>query len=54
MALEYYQQAERLYYDRLLDGDFMIKGCYEKTIARQQEARKKLKEDLPSYDWTKQ
>lgn len=51
-ALEYYQKAERLFYNRMQDGDFMIKGCYEKVISRQEEARKKMRENLPDYEWT--
>lgn len=52
-ALDYYQKAEKLFYDRLMTGDFMIKGCYEKVIARQEEARENLMEELPGYDWVK-
>lgn len=51
-ALEYYQKAEQLFYRRLQDGDFLIKGCYESVIARQAEVREELKKDLPSYKWT--
>lgn len=50
-ALNYYQKAEQLFYKRLQEGDFLIKGNYKKVIARQEEARKKLNEQLPSYDW---
>lgn len=50
-ALDYYQKAERLFYDRLKNGDYLIKRNYEKVIARQEEARKKMKEELPSYEW---
>lgn len=51
-ALHYYQKAELLFYDRLQDGDFMIKGCYEKVISRQAQAREKMRELLPDYQWT--
>lgn len=51
-ALHYYQKAELLFYDRLQDGDFMIKGCYEKVISRQDQAREKMRELLPDYQWT--
>lgn len=37
LALEYYKRAERLFYKRLQDGDFMIKGSYEKVVLRQTE-----------------
>lgn len=53
IALKYYQEAEQLFYNRLQNGDFLIKGCYEKVIARQNEARSKLQESLPDYEWTK-
>lgn len=53
LALEYYQRSERLFYERLLEGDFMIKGCYEKVIERQREARELLREALPDFDWVK-
>lgn len=52
-ALEYYQRAEHLFYHRLQDGDYMIKTSYEKVIARQEEARRKMRESLPKYDWVK-
>lgn len=52
-ALVFYQRAEQLFYARLRDGDFMIRGCYEKAVARQEQAREKLKECLPQYEWTK-
>lgn len=52
LALDYYQKAERMFYDRLQEGDFLIKGCYKKVIARQEQSRKNLQESLPSYDWT--
>lgn len=52
LALRYYQEAERMFYDRLQDGDFLIEGCYKKVVARQEEARQKMQENLPQYDWT--
>lgn len=51
-ALYYYQKAEQLFYKRLQEGNFLIKRNYEKVILRQEEARKKLKENLPSFKWT--
>lgn len=53
LALEYYQEAERLFYERLTSGDFMIKGCYKKVIDRQAQARARLIEALPDFDWVK-
>lgn len=54
LALHYYQKAEQLFYKRLQDGDFLIKGNYEKVIARQIEVRNKMQGALPSYDWAEQ
>lgn len=51
LALRYYQRAERMFYDRLEEGDFLIKGCYETVIQRQQEIRKQLMADLPDFHW---
>ena len=53
LAIKYYHQAERMYYNRLENGDFMIKGCYDKVVRRQAEARQKLEEQLPDFSWTK-
>lgn len=52
-ALSYYQSAEQMFIDRLEDGDYMIKGCYDKVIRRQNEIREILKEKLPQFAWTK-
>lgn len=51
-ALKYYQEAERMFYERLEEGDYLIRGCYNHVISRQAETRDKLKELLPSFDWT--
>lgn len=53
-ALGYYQQAEHLFFDRLENGDFMIRKCYDRVITRQSEIRKKLESTLPSFEWTRQ
>lgn len=52
-ALEYYQKSELLFLERIENGDFLIRGCYEKVIARQEEIRQILKKELPAYDWVK-
>ena len=52
ISLRYYQTAECLFFERLKTGDFMIKDCYDKVISRQDEARKRLREELPDYSWT--
>ena len=53
LAMRFYQEAEQLFYQRMMGGDFLIQNGYEKVIARQDEARKKLREKLPDYSWTK-
>ena len=52
-ALFFYQRAEQMFYDRLQNGEYMLKANYEKSIARQAEAREKAQENLPDYEWTK-
>jgi len=52
LALKYYQHAENLFITRLEEGDFLIKGCYEKAVARQTEVRKAMQKDLPAFEWT--
>ena len=52
-AMEYYQEAERKFYKRLMTGDFLMKNGYKKSIRRQGEVREKLMEMLPGYEWTK-
>ena len=51
MALKYYQLSEQMFFDRLEEGDFLIKSCYEKVIRRQAEVRQKLELELPAFDW---
>lgn len=52
-ALEYYQKAERIFYEFLTEGDFMIIYYYEKVIKRQAEIREFLYESLPDFNWVK-
>lgn len=52
-ALKFYQESERLYFDRIERGDFLIRGCYKKVVERQNEVREKLHETMPTFDWTK-
>lgn len=52
-AYKMYYNAEVLYYDRLTKGDFLIKGCYEKVIKRQEEIRAQRNKEIPNYDWVK-
>ena len=51
LARQYYQRAEVLFFERLEEGDFLIRGCYEMVVQRQSEIRKKLELDLPGFDW---
>lgn len=51
IALEYYQIAERLYWIRLQEGDFLIKKQYERSIEMQAKAREEMKKDLPGFTW---
>ena len=50
-ALEYYQKAERLFFTRLEQGDFLIRSCYDRVLKRQAETRKRLQATLPTYEW---
>lgn len=51
IALEHYQIAERLYWIRLQEGDFLIKGQYERSIEMQAKAREEMKKDIPGFTW---
>ena len=51
-ALQLYQKAEQLFYDRLKNGDFMIRKNYLRCIKRQNELRQALADELPGYEWT--
>lgn len=53
LALKHYQRAEQLFFDRLMEGDFLIRDGYERVILKQEEVRAKITEMLPSYDWTR-
>jgi len=51
IARNYYQRAEAMFFERLEEGDFLIKGCYEKVVRRQMEIRNKLESGLPTFEW---
>lgn len=51
LALVLYQQAERLFCERLRNGDYMIRANYEKCIARQTPIRNAVRAQLPDLDW---
>jgi len=46
-ALRLYQMAEGLFYIRLREGDYMIKGCLDGVIKAEEEVRKLLRESMP-------
>ena len=51
LARQYYQRAEVMFYERLEEGDFLIKGCYEKVVQRQNEIRRMLESELSDFGW---
>ena len=51
IALEHYQIAERLYWIRLQEGDFLIRKQYERSVEMQAIAREEMKKALPRFDW---
>lgn len=53
-AMTFYQKSEGLYYDRLMQGDYLIQRCYDKVVERQSQVRKAMQEKLPSFDWATQ
>lgn len=52
-ARTYYQRAEQLFFERLEEGDFMIRNCYNHVVARQNDIRRELEAALPSFEWVK-
>ncbi|MCD8286114.1 MAG: sel1 repeat family protein [Clostridia bacterium] len=48
-ALKLYQRAERLFYDRLMEGDFMIKHNYQHCIEEQSRVRSVLQQEIPQW-----
>jgi len=52
-AMHFYQQAERLYFDRLHAGDFLIKGSLKHVLFAEQQCRIQMLADIPDFDWTK-
>lgn len=51
-ALYFYQQTEYFCLDRLENGDYFVKGLYEKSIRLQADVREKLIKNLPDFEWT--
>lgn len=50
-ALQFYQEAERYYYQKLHSGDFFAREGLDDVINKQNEIRKILADMLPSFDW---
>lgn len=50
-AMSHYQIAERLYYERLMRGDFLIKGQYERAVKGQEKVREEMQKTLPDFSW---
>ena len=50
-ALSFYQLAEKYYYPRISDGDFMYTKQYYRSIEMQNKVREELGKNIPSYDW---
>ena len=51
LAMMFYNNAERLFTKRYMEGDFFIRSNLEKCIHRQFEARMMISEQMPDYDW---
>lgn len=51
LALVLYQQAERLFAERLRNGDPLIRANYKKCIDRQTPVRAAVQASLPSFTW---
>ena len=52
-ALAHYQVAERLYWLRLQDGDFLIKKQFERSVEMQEKIRIELRKGLPGFEWVR-
>ncbi|MBR7094806.1 MAG: sel1 repeat family protein [Clostridia bacterium] len=50
-ALRHYQAAERLYWVRLGEGDFLIRKQFERSIAMQDTVRTEMRKSLPGFGW---
>ncbi len=46
-ALRFYQMAEGLFYDRLKDGDYMIKNNLDRVIQEEEEVRQLIRNSMP-------
>ncbi len=51
LALKFYQEAELYYYKKINNGDFFAKKGLADVIEKQNEIRKILFDNLPSFDW---
>ncbi len=53
LALTHYQEAEKLYWTRMSEGDYLIKKQFERSIEMQSKVRAEMQKKLPSFDWVK-
>lgn len=53
-AIKYYQQAEQLFYEKFISGDYVSKRGLRKVIERQNEIRDILIESYPELDWNEE
>ena len=48
-ALMFYHRAEEMFYERLEEGDFLIRGCYNKCASRQNDVREKMQGQITDF-----
>lgn len=53
-AMEYLQTAERAFYVRLANGEYMLKKVLRRTLELEEEARKILVSRIPDFEWAAQ
>lgn len=53
-AMEYLQTAERAFYVRLANGEYMLKKVLRRTLELEEEARKILISRIPGFEWAAQ
>jgi len=52
-ALQFYQEAEVYFYQKLRDGNYFARKGLQEAVSRQSEVRKKIAATLPDFEWTK-
>ena len=51
-AFVFYQQAEIMYYDRINNGDYLVRGSLKHVLSNEDKCRGKLVINLPNFEWT--